>query len=407
MTGRTSRTTRSIIAASITANVILAGCTSHAETPSSSARTPAGQQVATTGNAAAPMLAYVHGTTLLVRDGNTPTTLASLPSTTTIFGLVWSWDASHLAWLSRQDNPDSTQIHISNISDGSTISWACPGCFSATFQNDQVFATNGEDAIAVYPVTGGMVMTSTTISGIARSPDLPAAQVPLDLLGSTAHDKAAIAFAAGGDLPGVDDYLYSVTYTLAADAQASQLGTQQPAAAPGGDRVFGGIGLIAENPERTEIAYGGSPLGGDPCSGSDSVTVVNLSTGTSTTTPLPADTANPLRVSGVWITTDGTIDAAAWTQPGNCPSTGGQIPTTTVAPLLYTLTPAGWHSTDTAVVSGTGGPNGWITTTTGTVTVTAPTISTINPIDTTASNGYSDLDLGSDITDLTWAPTPQ
>lgn len=408
MTGQPSRTARSITIASIAVCVILTGCTSQAGAPSSPAPTSDGRQIAATGSAVTPpTLAYVHGTTLLVRDGNTPAALASLPATTTIFGLVWSWDASRLAWFSRQDNPDSIQIHVSDIPDSSTISWACPGCISAAFQSDQVFATTGQNDIAVYPVTGGMVMTPTTISGIARSPGLPAAQVSLDLLGSSAHDDAALVFAVGGDLPGVDDDLYTVTYTLTAQAQASQLGTRQPAAAPGGDRVFGGIGLTAQNPDRTELAYGGSPLGGDPCSSSDSVTVVDLSTGTSTTTPLPADTANPLRVSSVWITPDGTIDAAAWAQPGNCPSTGGHIPPTTVIPHLYTLTSAGWHTTNTAVVSGASGPNGWFATTTGTVSVTAPTVSTITPTDTTVSNGHDHLDLGPDITNLAWAPISQ
>ena len=339
-----------------------------------------------------PAIAYGSGTSVVVRYGTTPPqTLASLSAGTVVSQLFWSWDRRWLGWFSGPPQGATSQVHITDVTTGVTHSWPCNGCSGGAFQGTNLL-TSGEQqsSVMAYPVSGGAPVPVTTF---------PAGPAGLsgNLLGSTPH-AAAVVFVAGSYEPVYQLKLYEST-TVGQPQLLAQLPND---AAPGGDRNSGAPGMIGLSPDGNILAYAGNVLGSDTGEGSDSVTVINLRALSHVTVDLPADRAQPLRISAVWVDSSDTVFASAWHQPGNV-DTGGTMPDVAVTPQVYRLEDGHWTGTGQSTPSEAGGQDGWTA-----LIKSGSAITSYKPSatgDLVAVFGTTEISLAARVTAFAWAPT--
>lgn len=345
----------------------------------------------TTVAATMPTIAYTTGNSLAIRHGSAPPqTLATLPTGTSAWQLRWSWDGRYLAWFSQPPHTTTTEVHVTSTATRVTHTWPCPNCVSAAFQGDHLLvgdlqATSMRD----YPATGG-AMTRITVSAGKTAPILSA-----EPLASTPHDTSVVFFS--GSYIGNNDRLYTTTTS----GKAELLARIPHYAAPGGDRDVGATGLLGLGADGTILAYAGNILGGDTGEASDSVTVVNLRQLTSETVPLPADRAQPLRASSVWVDSSDQVYASAWHQPGNA-TVSGAVPNDVIQPRVYRLAARQWIATTATAFIGAAGQDQW-----------AAMLSSSRPLRVNspglagsliASLHRSRIVLGRGVTSFAWAP---
>jgi DNA-directed RNA polymerase specialized sigma24 family protein len=342
-----------------------------------------------------PAIAYSTGTQLVVRHGTAPSrTLAAIPAGTTVKRLTWSWNGHWLGWLTGPAQTNAAQaiadqVHITDMTTGVTHTWTCTGCAAGAFQGNQLLVDNIQGPpVTAYPVSGG------TSSNIDIFPGRKGG-LAITLLGSAPRDTGVVFFS-GRDIPGSES-LYRTT-----TAGKSELLTHLPDdAAPGGDRDFGGVGIVGASPDGTMLAYGGNGLGGDPGEKSDSITVLNLRTGAHSTIGLPADRAHPLRISTVWVTSSDQVYVSAWHQPGNM-LRNGVVPDATVVPRVYRLQAGHWTNTGMITPRGAGGQIGWTAVITGEGRFTSYAPRTTG--DLVAISGATRVPLATGVTAFAWAP---
>jgi hypothetical protein len=172
--------------------------------------------------------------------------------------------------------------------------------------------------------------------------------------------------------------------------------------APGGDRAPAGAGLTGISPDGKILAYGGNGLGGDPSEPSDCVAVVNLVTRTVTVTQLPADPAQPLRVTAVWVDSADMVHAIAFHQPGNV-SVSGTVPRTAVDPHQYRLEGGHWADAGAGNLVAAGGQDGW----TAAVQEPASVLDFSPPVagQLVATAGTRRVVIAAGVTGFAWAPS--
>jgi DNA-directed RNA polymerase specialized sigma24 family protein len=386
---RRSRTRRLQIPALVGAAAIIPFITSllitRAVAGSSGTPDPAIQTVA----AHMPAIAYSTGTQLVVRHGTAPPqTLAAIPAGTEVNRLIWSWNGRWLGWFTGPTQTTADQVHITDITTGATHTWACTGCSAGAFQNNQLLVGNVQSlSVTAYPVSGGTPSHTDIFPGRKTGPAVA-------LLGSTPRD-AGVVFFSGTNIPN-SERLYWTTA-----GKATLLAHLPKNAAPGGDRDFDGVGMVGASPDKTVLAYGGNILGGDTGENSDSVTVLNLRTGAHRTVGLPADRAQPLRISTVWVTSSHHVYVSAWHQPGDATGTG-VVPDAAVVPQVYRLQAGHWVNTGMITPRGAGGQAGWTALITGEGQFTSYNPRTTG--DLIAVSGTTRVPLATSVTTFAWAP---
>ncbi|MET7698680.1 hypothetical protein [Streptomyces sp. NPDC005485] len=106
------------------------------------------------------------------------------------------------------------------------------------------------------------------------------------------------------------------------------------------------------------FAYGGNIAGGDPCTPSDTATVVDLDTGTHTTTALPGgDRSTPLRITGVWFGPHDEVEAGVFTQPAEVCTAGASARRQPTA--VYRLEDGVWTPSGQNAVMARTTAHGW------------------------------------------------
>jgi hypothetical protein len=334
---------------------------------------------------ALPAIAYATTTALYLRSGVTAADeLAPLPPGTRASQFTWSWDGRWLGWFSGPANQATDQVHLTDTKTRVTHTWPCASCAVGAFQGDSLLV-GGQASLTAYPEDGGPPAT-VNLPGSALIGSAP------EVLTSTPHD-ASVLYFTGTD---ISEALYEATSTGA----VKLVSTLPLLNGPGDDRVAGGAGLIGLSPDGTILAYGGNFLGGDLGEGSDKVTVVNLVTGTVSTTRLPADPTHPLRVAAVWVDSDHTVYATAWHQPGN--GGVGVPPRAVVTPHQYRLANGAWTDTGPRDSAAAGGRDGWLAALEepgGIIIFSSPV-----PAPLVATLGTRQVPIASNVTAFAWTP---
>ena len=306
-------------------------------------RMAAGSGPPGSGLAAMPTIAYATTTSLVTRQGTAPPrTLAAVPAGAVIRQLYWSADKRWLAWFSGPAQRAVTQVHITDLTTGTTQTWPCDGCSSAVFQDNRLLA-----GPTSFPAGGG--------SPVAVPIPPAGSNLGGPFLLGAASQTGPVLYVAANELN------FSPALLEYTSAGQSSLVSQLPGnAVPGGDRDPSGLGMFGTSPDGKLAAYGGNYIASDTGSGglSDSVTVVNLRTFGHFTVNLPANGSHNLRISAVWIDSSDTVYAAAWPQPDFKP-VNGSVPTVAVTPRVYRLDGRQWTDTGDTAASGSGGPDGW------------------------------------------------
>ena len=213
------------------------------------------------GQAAMPTIAYATDTSLIVRTGATPPqTLAAAPAGSVIRQLFWSADKHWLGWFSGRAQGTVTQVHITDVTTGTTHAWSCNSCTGAAFEGGQLLTSSFvSSAATAFPVGGGNPATVALLPG-----------------GSDAGRPSIL-----GTAPQTGTVLYVVVTSLEVQPNLSEytpagradILSQIPFnAVPGGERNLGGLGMIGISPDGKLLAYGGNHIGGDTGEESDSVT---------------------------------------------------------------------------------------------------------------------------------------
>ncbi|MEY9837979.1 RNA polymerase sigma factor [Streptacidiphilus sp. EB103A] len=336
-----------------------------------------------------PAIAYAADGALRLRVGTAPArTLITVPSGQKVSKLLWSADRQRLGWISHSDTAFTDQLHLTDAATGATRTWPCPaGCNGAAFAGDRLFTITDAGTLTGYPFTGGAATTPAFV-GLTAPADPTNTTMSAELLGSTSDDANLIVFATPATTPGQGPQLL---YRVSPRGMASRVSADPLTAAPGGDRAPGGMTALA--PDGTLFAYGGNILGGDMCESSDSVTVIDLTTGIHSAHPFPASD-HRWRISGVWIAADHSLYASAAPQAQACPNGPAPTPTPATPPTVFRLDHATWTPTGSTAQAGGSTRSGWtaLLSTTGTATTLAATF------------GKTRLDLGSGATAFAWTP---
>jgi RNA polymerase sigma factor (sigma-70 family) len=355
-----------------------------------------------------PAIVYQSGNALELRHGAAPPrTLATLPAGTSASSLTWSWDGRYLAYIAEADSsaPEQLQTHrqlnVLNMAAGTARTWPCGLCSRAAFLGTHILvdSAGSNDTLSAYPVGGG-TPTIVTIHGL-QTPDGAA----IALLGSTPHDAAAVFYISDYNQLGGDDYLYATTLS----GRATVFGAGPLSAVPNGTQAPDDLSsLIATSPDHSLLAYGGALLDLS-CQDSDSVTVLDLRSDTFRTFPLPRTAADAMRVQSVWVSADDTIYASAWTQPAHCTMMSDLVPIGAAQLQVYQLINGQWVPTGMTSTMGSGGPNGWTATASGTVNVSTDTRGSVRVVATygtvTVSSGATHVNLGASGA-FVFAPAP-
>jgi serine/threonine-protein kinase len=363
----------------------------------SAARGQFSRQPALSGSSrptALPGIAYATTTAVYARTGTAaPDKLASLPAGMQASQFAWSYDGQWLGWFSGPAGKPADQVHVTNARTRVTHTWPCANCTAGAFSGGQLLVNpqsgSAGGTLTALPEDGGPA-TTVTLSG----PVVPAsASGAPEVIASTPHD-ASVLFFRGSELGGA---LYEATPSGAAKPITQRLFP----IAPGGDRDYGGTGLIAISPDKTILAYGGNGLGGDTGEGSDWVTVVNLVTGAVTSAELPVDKVQPLRVSAVWVDSSHGVHATAWHQPG---TGNGAVPVATVTPHQYRLDNGKWVDAGPANVVAAGGPDGWTAVLEQPAEATVSVTNSQEPGQLVADLGTRQVALAANVTAFAWTP---
>lgn len=353
----------------------------------------------TPASAAMPSIAYVTDAGLQLRDGTrTPRVLAAVPPGSTVRDLVWSADGARIGWMSQPAaSGQAGQIHVTDVARGTTSSSPCTRCQGLAFQAGRIVTVEDNTTLRSFAATGG-TPTTLTLTGLPFSTDPAPTAASLQLLGGITNDSDLLVLHTDGTDP------VNATrrlYRVASNGFVAAVFNDSVDVLPGGERDPSG--LTAVSPDSQLLAYGGNTPGGDPCQPSDSATVIDLVTGSHTTTRLPADAAHPWRITGVWIGADHTVQVSAYAQPGTgCSTPQAADFSGTAAPHVFTLANGRWTDTRGSAFQSGVTDHGWTATLSGDVRVNGAIPSA--PTHLIASSGTTRADLDPGATAFAWAP---
>ena len=327
----------------------------------------------------APDIAVAVTDAVLVRDsGGGFSTIAAVPADWRVGSLVWSADATRLAWLATQASTGRTRVVEGSPDGGRTRQWDCPRpCGAVGFHGDDVVSDGG---------TAGTVLRYGSAAPLAVRPSgLPA--------GDVGADPSPVTLLAGDG-----DALYVATattvYRIDADGTAAGVHDTGTTAVPSDGAL---------SPDGTQLAY---TVGGTvtDCPAGQTVIVVDLASGQGTPVSLPS-AARPRFVTDVWFDDAGTAYASIVDGTGPCTAAPADGPTATAAAQVYRRDGTSWTSTGALARRGADLGGGRTVLLTGPLTVGPDGVHDSPPGELTlADSTGSDQVLSRDVTAFAVAP---